>query len=341
VHACQQYYHVDALLLAGGALARSACAVPDSLLHASNDCTQQLQHAAGTGNHGNQSNGPFAAAATQQQTIDVLQISGNGPAGPGNGPQLMPSADFALFAQLHLHNPAPASRQLQQQHSATPQHPIIESFPSFNTQHSAGLQHEVLQQAADEAAAACEAAADADAQGSPADLTGLDGTTAAAAAAAGVTGVSVQRPVSSEVSPASSSDAALLLSSSGSPLQQLQQQAHQQHSQQQQSARKVSLLSQQIACARSRSSSAAADVSYGAAGSERGVGSTHHHASEFWRYMQVRRSSRMFQGVGTWNECWSVQLPSALLEHAHPCTADSMSFAAQLVGVSHQRACVV
>jgi hypothetical protein len=222
----------------------------------------------------------------------------------------MPSADFALFAQLHLHNPAPASRQLQQQHSATPQHPVIESFPSFSKHQSTSLQQELLQQVADEAAAAFEAAAAAEGQ-SPADLPRPflyqpnDGASAGAAAASA--SVQVQPPASSEASPASSSDAALLLSNSGSPLQQQgqqqqgQQQQGQQQQQQQQHARKVSLLSQQIACARSRGS--AADVSNEAGGCERGVGSTHHHASEFWRYMQVRVA-----GFGQCTKGWSIQL---------------------------------
>jgi hypothetical protein len=109
-----------------------------------------------------------------------------------------------------------------------------------------------------------------------------------------------QAASSSEASPASSSDAALLLSSSGSPLlqQQQQQQGQQQQGQQQQhqQPRKVSLLSQQIACARSRglgfrAQQGPAGSSHEAAGYERGAGSTHHHASEFWRYMQVGAST--------------------------------------------------
>jgi hypothetical protein len=284
------------MMLAGHALPSCPDALPDSLLCASSGDIQQQQHPAGENSIVHDSRGPFAAASMQQQTMHALKHSSDGPAGPaaGNGPQLMPSADFALFAQLHLHNPAPASRQLQQQHSATPQHPIIESFPSFSKHHSNGLQNEVLQQAADEAAAAFEAAAvKADSQDSPETTGTLVGAGSAATAAAAAAAVHAPRPVSSEASPASSSsDAALLLSSSGSPLMQLQQQPQQQHSHQQHSARKVSLLSQQIACARSRAP--AADVAYGAAGSERGVGSTHHHASEFWQYIQVRRISGQF-----------------------------------------------
>jgi hypothetical protein len=283
------------LPLAGYAVASSPGAVPDSLLYAGNGSTKHAQESFDVASNEQASKGPFATAAMQQQTTAGLQHNGDGRAGAGAAdPQLMPSADFALFAQLHLHNPAPASRQLQQQHSATPQHPVIESFPSFSKHHSSGLQQELLQQAADEAAAAFEAAAAVAAEGqSPRDTPGPvlqhdDADHAPAGAAAGSAPVQVQPAAcSSEASPASSSDAALLLSSSGSPLQQQGQQPQQQLQQQQgqQQARKVSLLSQQIACARSRCSPAGS--SHEASGYERGVGSTHHHASEFWRYMQV------------------------------------------------------
>jgi hypothetical protein len=283
-----------ALLLAGFAVASSAGAVPDSLLHTGNGSIKQAQQSSDVASSGHASKGPFATAAVQQQATAALQHSGNGHAGAGAGPQLMPSADFALFAQLHLHNPAPASRQLQQQHSATLQHPVIESFPSFSKRHSSGLQQELLQQAADEAAAAFEAAAEGQ---TPSETTSSmlqhAADRAPAGAAAGSACLQVQPAASSEASPASSSDAALLLSSSGSPLQQQGWQHQQQQGQQQhQHARKVSLLSQQIACARSRGS--AGDAQYEAAGYERGVGSTHHHASEFWCYMQVGGSRMEF-----------------------------------------------
>lgn len=162
------------------------------------------------------------------------------------------SAEFALYAQMHLHNPQFHQQQWERS-ECSPPHPVIESFPSFRTPR------------ASETSTGFEVRSDLTTeqqQQGPA-LTG---------AAAVESGIQLAKSPDDQ-QPSSSSHSGL-----SSPTQ--QQQEHSAAAAEAARRRSVSLLSQQIATARSASAAAAAV--------ECDAGASGRHRSEFWRYLQVK-----------------------------------------------------
>lgn len=208
---------------------------------------------------------PSAGTQRPQSTAKHLPVMEFVPSGK------IESADFALYAQMHLHNPQ-FHQQQWERNDISPPHPVIESFPSFRTPRAT----EELTSEADESA---EASPDSSVQHQQGQRAQANAPTLLQAPEAS------NSSNAQHTSPKGNNNAPSLSSSHSSMASPTRQQ--QLASLTATPRRSVSLLSQQLATARSAAAVAAAEYEAGTSG---------RHRSEFWQYLQVRDYS---DAVGT------------------------------------------